>query len=794
MSRRSSLAARAIGCCGRRPRRSLHTPAPVVTHPVAPPRKLFEAFLVRPTACLAVLSLRQEDDPNRGWAIFERMVESGIDIDEKFFQTMMTFCKQRLPTKAPQVLSAALDRRIPINATLFSKFLWACRKAAPPMLWQALDMYSKCGVRSPDIIFQLANICRMSRCPTTALFLVQDAIENNVDIDLKLMSLFAACCAESLCTRAADTAERLLDLVRSKRIGPYHNHELYCNLLKALVAQDRFDAAVNALDLLDSIGFPPAMQAFTLVLSALAKSGNVQQALTVFRTMVDRGIRVDTPALACLVAACGRAAQLDAVQEIHEYVRDNELVLNDLVVSALISAYANCGDLEAAAGAFAERCTTSDPHGDVFNSMISAYCKHGKVAEARSVFDRLPAPTIESCNAVVSALVKDDRVSEAMPYFRVMTGLSAKPDVPWFVRLINACDRCFEASSATVLYGFAKSSGMVGSDKVASAFIAAYAACCHVDRAYDVFADRCAHSVPGVPVFDSMIAGFAQHGMLDEALDAFNRLKESRVRPTQTTLVGLLTACSNAGADMDHVEALVSEFASTWRINVNHNGHLVELQARAGDLDAAEALARSGDPSLASWMSVLRGCWKHGDEKRAGRCLKRVLALPDDGAARGHMSALTMMLEVVPDTRTSMRKQIERKMADLGQGERRVVLQLPDRSLRVSSADERFCNDPVVLEQHLGLLGRLQGRGHSPDSKTERDLSRIEVVALAHALATLQAERETPVRLSLDTRIRRDTHAVFNLASQAYQRSIYVRDPGRIHRFHQGQCACDDYW
>ncbi|XXQ30817.1 Pentacotripeptide-repeat region of PRORP domain-containing protein [Plasmodiophora brassicae] len=504
----------------------------------------------------------------------------------------------------------------------------------PPRLSDVLALYAKCGLRSHNAIYSVAHVCRASNRPGSALALVRDSIHYQVDVTEKLLSMFAACCAEGHSPDAADTAEHLLRLIRHGRIAPHRNRQTFGNLVKALVSQNRVDAACNVIPLMDAILLPPSEQIFTHILSALSNADRVTQGMAVFRTMVQRNVIVVAPVLVSFVAACGRCSDRPAIEILQQYARQHALLDNDIVVCAFVSAYDRCGHLDEAERVFGERAKEAVPSPSTFNTMIAAYSRHGVHVKAVEFCERvLQSPGVlmlspEICFNIVSAFAKADCITQAMALLDAMRRRGIDLDIPALCCLVAGCGRC---SHVDFLYSLHERWCLVApsDDYLTSAFITAFAQSGHLRTAKRVFSDRRQTSTPNVVTFTSMIAAYANVGMLTDAMVTFEQLKTANLRPDEVTLGALLSACRHA-ADLDLAIGIVSELCSTWHITMNdlHLACLIGLHARLGDLDKCEQLATT-TLSCISWMELLDACRKHGDVERACRVFRKLCSLSD---------------------------------------------------------------------------------------------------------------------------------------------------------------------
>lgn len=450
-------------------------------HVVGPRRPLSE-FFRRPSVSVAVRILMCDTvDPDTRWSVFTVVAGSRLGPRAPFFQRALQFCHRCMPAKAPDVLHAAVRHGIAVheNDTLFCTFLGACRATTPPPLQPAFDAYRRCGPRTHNVISSLVSICRLANRPERALALVADAVDNDVDISQHLLSLFAVCCATSQTPHAADTAERILDLVRSSRIAPHPNYPTYANLVKALLCQARFDAAVGALDLLDSVGLPPCQHLYGLVVGALVHAEHMDKAMSVFRRVAERRVRLLAHVFTSLVAACGRYQYRGHTRALYRYATDHGYLDDVFIVDAFIAAFRRCGCIVDARQLF---CSLTLPQTSTRKAMVAAYNHHDLYRDAIATFNdcrrvgHLLPGNVYSC--IVEVFASRDRVRDALAVFREMAEHDVECSAPAFTCLVLTCGRNSHQFALQALHRFALSRD---SDTLLSgasvAFVAAYIRC-----------------------------------------------------------------------------------------------------------------------------------------------------------------------------------------------------------------------------------------------------------------------------------------------------------------------------
>ncbi|XXQ38298.1 DYW domain-containing protein [Plasmodiophora brassicae] len=521
-------------------RRLLSSCAGAVTDAVAPasarsrPSVLYEAFQRAPSVALATSALKEETDPGRAWALFERVTQSGGGHDPgiRLFQTMMAFCKANLRAKAPTVMRAAVSRGIGLRDELFLiTFLDACHgESSRAVMLDAIEFYRAAGVRSAPVLCRLCAICRQAHHPESALFLVAEALENDVAITDRLLSTFAACCAEAATPASADLAERLLDLIRCGRIEPFGNLQTFANFVKALLAHGRVDAAAALLSWLEAHRIPPTYHLYTHVLSALSRANRLADALGVLRRMVSRQVKVDAPVFSSLVSCAGRARDTPALAELQAFASDRDLLLDDRVVCAFISAFAACRDLAAAERVFQTRSGASScpPPADVYNGMVRAYHRRHRVDQAVAMLDKMASATSKDVQLTrVAVYARAGRVADALDALRTLSRQRADVSATTLSTLVRACGRARDLSAVQKVHQHCQARNLAHENAVVRALIGAYDRCGDLAAAEQAFLARSVVSSPDAPTYDAMIAAYDRHGDLPAALALVGRIEAS---------------------------------------------------------------------------------------------------------------------------------------------------------------------------------------------------------------------------------------------------------------------------
>uniref|UniRef100_A0A0V0I087 Putative ovule protein n=1 Tax=Solanum chacoense TaxID=4108 RepID=A0A0V0I087_SOLCH len=157
-----------------------------------------------------------------------------------------------------------------------------------------------------------------------------------------------------------------------------------------------------------------------------------------------------------------------------------------------------------------------------------------------------------------------------------------------------------------------------------------------------------------------MIAGFSNHGYLDDALKTFNELIVDGIKPNEVTFVSVLSTCSQGG--------LLSEGRRMFELMINeyriqptlvHYGCMVDLLGRFGLLEEAEELVSKlpVKEAPAIWESLLSASRSHNDVELAERIATKLLEVdPRDSAGYVQLSNVLASMGRWDDVREVRRK------------------------------------------------------------------------------------------------------------------------------------------
>lgn len=537
---------------------------------------------------------------------------------------------------------------------------------------------------------------------------------------------------------------------------------------------------------------------WNIMIDGYCQSGLSDHVLELYEDMKNSGMEPDEIILCSVLSACGHAGNLSYGKTIHEFIRDNDLVVDSHLQSALVNMYANCGAMDLAQQLYDKLSST---HLVVSTAMVSGYAKHGMVEHARAIFDQMIEKDLVCWSAMISGYAESDQPQEALNLFNEMQQRGIIPDHITMLSVISACAHLGALDQAKWIHLYADRNGFGKALSVNNALIDMYAKCGSLLGARELFENMRRKNVIS---FSSMINAFALHGDANNALNLFHRMREENIEPNWVTFVGVLYACSHAGL-VEEARQIFSSMINDYGISPKHEhyGCMVDLYCRANLLrDALELIETMPlAPNVIIWGSLMSACQVHGELELGEYAAKRLLELDPD-----HDGALVVLSNIYAKDRRwedvgQIRKLMRRKGISKEKGCSRI--EMNNKVHEFLMADRYHKQADEIYEKLDEVVSLLKLAGYTPsasgilvdieeEEKKDVVLWHSEKLALCYGL--ISGRKESCIRIVKNLRTCEDCHTFMKLVSKVYQIEIVVRDRTRFHHFKGGICSCKDYW
>ncbi|KAL6959806.1 hypothetical protein U1Q18_039958 [Sarracenia purpurea var. burkii] len=326
-----------------------------------------------------------------------------------------------------------------------------------------------------------------------------------------------------LCTlRRFDTVNQLLDEMPSS-IGSPPDEDIFVTIARGLGRARMIRDVIKVLDLVSKFQETPSLKLFNSILDVLVKE-DIDLARKFYREkMMECGVRGDDYTFGILMKGLCLTNRIDEGFKLLAAIKSRGFTPNTVIYNTLLHALCKNGKVGRARSLMNEMVK---PNEVTFNILISAYCKEANLVQAlvmlEKTFSNGLVPDVVSVTKVIEILCNDGRVTEAAEVLERIESKGGTVDVVAYTTLIK---------------GFCKAGKM----KLALRFLK------------EMEGKGC---LPNVDTYNVLIFGFCESGTLDSALDMFHEMKSAGISWNFVTFNTLIRGLCSGGRMEDGFKIL----------------------------------------------------------------------------------------------------------------------------------------------------------------------------------------------------------------------------------------------
>ncbi|XP_064955892.1 pentatricopeptide repeat-containing protein At2g22410, mitochondrial-like [Musa acuminata AAA Group] len=308
----------------------------------------------------------------------------------------------------------------------------------------------------------------------------------------------------------------------------------------------------------------------------------------------------------------------------------------------------------------------------VGNGLVRFYATQGPLASARRVFDALSERDVVSWTTMIDGYSESRKPHEALRLFYQMLMTGTQPNDITFIAILSAISQLGELKFGRLMHDNIGRSGIDASINLHNALVDMYGKCGSVADAKEVFDDmpikdvfswtsmmsayaKCGNLDLARQLFDnmpeknvvtwsSMIAAYSQSNQPKQAVQLFYEMIAAHVKPTDATLVSVLSACAMLGC-LDLGRWIYEHYidGKMIRLSVKLANAFIDMYAKCGDIaEAAKLFDEMPEKDVVSWNTMILAYAVHGYSKEAlflFEHMKNTQLMPDDITFVGVLSA-----------------------------------------------------------------------------------------------------------------------------------------------------------
>ncbi|WCJ29797.1 Tetratricopeptide repeat (TPR)-like superfamily protein [Euphorbia peplus] len=510
------------------------------------------------------------------------------------------------------------------------------------------------------------------------------------------------------------------------------------------------------------------------IISGYVTAGFGKKALALFREMIKEEQVPDEFTLTSIFKACTVTGSITEGTQIHAFLTVNGFpyLSNAKVAGALIDQYAKCG----------------------------------KLCEAERVFDQVEPKNVISSSALILGYAQEGKLAKAMDLFsQIRENDNIQADVFLLSGMIGffADFALIEQGKQMHAYTIKVPSGF--NTSVRNSIVDMYLKCGVVDDAEKVFSEMPTRDVISWTV---MITGYGKHGLGEQAISLFNKMKFENVEPDYVTYLAILLACSHSGL-VEEGQEYFSKLCNDRRVKpkVEHYACMVDLLGRAGRLKEAKDVIDTMPlkPNVEIWQSLLSACRVKGDlelGRKVGEILLRLdennpvsyVMLSNIYADAGYWNEFEEIRKLMKTK--GLKKEAGRSWIEIDK-EMHFFFGGDDKHPLIEEIHEVLKEMEKRMKQELGYSYGVKYALRDVEDESKQDNLRFHSEKLAIGLALVNGGWEVNgrvIRVFKNLRVCGDCHEFIKGLSKILSVVFMVRDASRFHRFENGVCSCKDYW
>lgn len=247
--------------------------------------------------------------------------------------------------------------------------------------------------------------------------------------------------------------------------------------------------------------------------------------------------------------------------------------------------------------------------------LVNFYSVCDSLRNAHLLFDRIPKSNLFLWNVLIRGYAWNGPYEAAISLYHQMLEYGLAPDNFTFPFVLKACSALSAIEEGRNIHEHAIRSGWETDVFVGAALIDMYAKCGCVRSAREVF-DKIIER--DAVLWNSMLAAYSQNGHPDESLALCSEMALAGLRPTEATLVTVISASADIAALPQGKELHGFSWKHRFESNDKVKTALVDMYAKCGSVKVARNLfERLKEKRVVSWNAIITGYAMHGHANEA---------------------------------------------------------------------------------------------------------------------------------------------------------------------------------
>ncbi|KAL2318288.1 hypothetical protein Fmac_032164 [Flemingia macrophylla] len=424
-------------------------------------------------------------------------------------------------------------------------------------------------------------------------------------------------------------------------------HVLYHTMLKGYAKNSSLRDAFQFHARMRRDEVPPVVYDFTYLLQLCGENLDLRRGREVHGMVISNGFQSNLFAMTAVVNLYAKCRQIEDAHKMFDRMPQRDLVCwNTLVAGYAQNGFARravqlvlqmqeagqkpdsitlVSVLPAVADVKALRVGRSI-HGYAFRSgfeslvnvstaTLDMYFKCGSVRYARLVFKGMSSRNVVSWNTMIDGYAQNGESEEAFATFMKMLDEGVEPTNVSMMGALHACANLGDLQRGRFVHKLLDQKKHGLNVSVMNSLISMYSKCKRVDIAASVFDNLKQRTIV---TWNAMILGYAQNGLVNEALNLFCMMQSHDIKPDSFTLVSVITALADLSVTRQAKWIHGLAIRTLMDKNVFVCTALVDTYAKCGAIETARKLFdMMQERHVITWNAMIDGYGTHGHGKEA---------------------------------------------------------------------------------------------------------------------------------------------------------------------------------
>ncbi|KAK0575494.1 hypothetical protein LWI29_001481 [Acer saccharum] len=342
------------------------------------------------------------------------------------------------------------------------------------------------------------------------------------------------------------------------------------------------------------------------IIASYARINDITSARKVFDELPQRG--VDT--FNVMIIACSHKESPSEVLGLYNQMIKESVRPDSSTFTVALKACVSLMDLKLGEQVW-HKAVDFGYENDVFvgSSLLNLYAKCGKMDKAIVVFDKMQRKDIVCWSCMINGFACNGQPREAVDMYKRMRNEGIEEDEIVMVGLVQACANLGHSKLGLSLHGYMIRRNLDRDVIVQTSLVDMHAKNGHMVLASHVFKDM---SRKNVVSWGALISGFAQNGLVGNALEFLVEMQSCGFEPDSVSLMSALLACAQIGF-LKLGKSVHGYIVRRREFDQVLGTAVIDMYSKCGAPSCARALFdRMDSRDLISWNVIIASYGVHG--------------------------------------------------------------------------------------------------------------------------------------------------------------------------------------